>query len=607
MALLHLCRVHLLAVVHAWTRGPSIRKTPSGELGSASEAVKPQNWEVVYHRSHNEWPSQSHFVVGSHGLSQTPAWPLAEVSADVERTLRSPMIRRDIQAVRGPPAEEIYQHLLPADGDEPGDSLIFKGDGEAHGKRETQALDEFRGFPVAGSCIDQAGATPNSRNIPDMKRVHVTDLKLADGSSRQCAELCLSVLHKPCTGYMTTLSGQCATLNSWDYFPSDADGSTHSRCFWRHNFLRDSGELYSGPPVSIPKVIWAFWTNTPHSLGPAPPLAPSGLPVFVDLCVASWRKLNPSYEIRLLNQSSVWSWLNRSDLPESYEKVWIAHQADAIRLALLVKYGGVWIDASTLMLRPLEEILGHDRTLRTFFTYDRQNRNHYDRRVDSNYYVENWFLAAPAQDPLLGRTWECFKTYFSEIVPFSGAPWRTLNETVLFSKLQLEELFSLGIDGYLASHACFFKVLDDDASMNRFWWSSAVRRLDSDAHAYRLFKYFDFDDKWVAQLLQETNVGLRNVLTSKDSFLMKFRGMDRKHLQNLTDWDWWCRRNTFHDVIGTIPLRQPALCDGYVNVRFVVVIIVVVATITAFSLVWVVGVSEGRGSPASGNERGRGK
>ena len=66
----------------------------------------------------------------------------------------------------------------------------------------------------------------------------------------------------------------------------------------------------------------------------------------------------------------MWQWLKRHELPKTYNSLAIAHKADAIRMALISKYGGVWMDASVLLLKPLDSLLGSDGRKRVSFYLD---------------------------------------------------------------------------------------------------------------------------------------------------------------------------------------------------------------------------------------------
>lgn len=80
---------------------------------------------------------------------------------------------------------------------------------------------------------------------------------------------------------------------------------------------------------------------------------PKGLiPAYLRLCMKTWSKYLPDYEIVLLDYASLSEWLDSSDLDleELKKHPSLAVQSDAIRVALLARYGGVWMDLDTIVI-----------------------------------------------------------------------------------------------------------------------------------------------------------------------------------------------------------------------------------------------------------------
>jgi len=75
------------------------------------------------------------------------------------------------------------------------------------------------------------------------------------------------------------------------------------------------------------------------------------IPGYLKLCIKSWKKALPSYEIIILNYIISKKLLGN----ELFYKIIctnmsFALQADAIRIAILKKYGGIWLDADTIII-----------------------------------------------------------------------------------------------------------------------------------------------------------------------------------------------------------------------------------------------------------------
>lgn len=135
---------------------------------------------------------------------------------------------------------------------------------------------------------------------------------------------------------------------------------------------------------AIPKTIWTLWLQ---GWDQAPELARA--------CLASWRRLNPDWTVRALDERAVENFLSQSD------RYWIFAAkkpdealSDQIRIALLREHGGVWADATTMCARPLDDWLPAHQTS-GFFAFERPG----PKRM-----LASWFLAA-AIDNYVVRRW----------------------------------------------------------------------------------------------------------------------------------------------------------------------------------------------------------
>lgn len=101
--------------------------------------------------------------------------------------------------------------------------------------------------------------------------------------------------------------------------------------------VRDAEDLTPNDG-GVPKIVWFSWLQ---GIDQAPDL--------VKVCLASQRKHLPDYEFRVFDLSNYQHWI---ELPEyivrKYKKGLIpaASFSDLLRLSVLQKYGGVWMDAT---------------------------------------------------------------------------------------------------------------------------------------------------------------------------------------------------------------------------------------------------------------------
>ena len=95
---------------------------------------------------------------------------------------------------------------------------------------------------------------------------------------------------------------------------------------------------YKLPEHKNKKYIFTFWEPK------------SKMPAYIKLCMQTWNKFLPEYEIVLLDYTNLSDWLGHDFYDEYlYKNFSLAIQADAIRAAVLHRYGGIWFDADTII------------------------------------------------------------------------------------------------------------------------------------------------------------------------------------------------------------------------------------------------------------------
>lgn len=74
---------------------------------------------------------------------------------------------------------------------------------------------------------------------------------------------------------------------------------------------------------------------------------------YLQLCLKTWEKFLPDYEIVILDYTNLDHWLGKDFYPSIlYEHFSLPIQADAVRCAILNKYGGIWLDVDTIFTSP---------------------------------------------------------------------------------------------------------------------------------------------------------------------------------------------------------------------------------------------------------------
>ena len=104
------------------------------------------------------------------------------------------------------------------------------------------------------------------------------------------------------------------------------------------------------------KIIWQYWatgwdtTNDTNA---------------ISICLNSWKEKNPEWDIRLLDDSNLDDyydttrneWVTIQNMQHVSNRTWMPAASDILRINLLNKYGGCWIDADMYCVKPLDEWL----------------------------------------------------------------------------------------------------------------------------------------------------------------------------------------------------------------------------------------------------------
>lgn len=136
-----------------------------------------------------------------------------------------------------------------------------------------------------------------------------------------------------------------------------------------------------------PIPVWSFWTGKPSET--------------VALCHKSWRTHLPrdKYDIRILDDERLSDWIDTSH--PCFDSPNAALKSDYIRIELLWKYGGIWMDSSVLLLMGFHEweMLDKPDDLRCFSAfYNDRNMS----RSCSFPIVETSCMVAPPGHALIG-------------------------------------------------------------------------------------------------------------------------------------------------------------------------------------------------------------
>lgn len=193
----------------------------------------------------------------------------------------------------------------------------------------------------------------------------------------------------------------------------------------------------------IPRRVWIYWHQ-----------GISEAPFVVKKCIESWIKENPTWEVTLLDKDNLGEYIDLEFYEKKSGDLNLTKQSNLIRLQLLSEYGGVWADATTLCMRPLDGWI-EDCTQSGFFAFHKPGR---DRLLAT------WFLASEKKSPIVIKWAELYVSFFME---------NSFNIDGKFKKKLIK---------------CLRKLLNRKEETTKFWFSLIVTKLLK-VHPYHVFHY----------------------------------------------------------------------------------------------------------------------
>jgi Capsular polysaccharide synthesis protein len=224
----------------------------------------------------------------------------------------------------------------------------------------------------------------------------------------------------------------------------------------------------------LPKTIWCLWFQGWENA-----------PDLVKACGASWRQHNPDWKIHYLSRDSLEAHLGPfPDLEVLFEtNVPMDASSNVIRIELLSRFGGVWVDSTVYCLRPLNGWIHHAMPS-GFFAFNRPTP---DRMLSS------WFLAAAGGSYLIDT-------------------WRRW--TLAYWKDRMEP------DDYFWFHHLFAEAYGEDAKFRAIWDSTPKLSADG-PHCFmpyqeRLFKPLNDLDRLIVETAQTPMLKLTHKVAHRE-------------------------------------------------------------------------------------------
>ena len=167
-------------------------------------------------------------------------------------------------------------------------------------------------------------------------------------------------------------------------------------------------ELAESEKTVVPGIIWTYWEQGwQHA------------PSLCQACAKSWEVTNPELEIRKISAADIPDLVPEMSQWKRFWELPAAQRSDLLRLAVLEKFGGIWVDATLFSSGPImpwleglkaKELEGEagDKSNKNdefFFVFDRSDSASwaYDPFLQCELLISSWFIASTAKHQLTSQ------------------------------------------------------------------------------------------------------------------------------------------------------------------------------------------------------------
>jgi len=257
----------------------------------------------------------------------------------------------------------------------------------------------------------------------------------------------------------------------------------------------------------LPKVVYGFWDNLDEN-------------IIIQSHIRSWRRhLSSEWEIIILNKDNVYKYVDESFINKyGSGELDATRFSDFLRIELLTKKGGCWMDASLFILNGkfLDDM------------YNEMIKNQYDgcfyeyKELTQNIlqpHIDNWFIMAPKGSKILTDL------YYEFNKAFDMGFLKYKQDILMKTDINLKKTIGYGNDTYLLQHAIFHYLLKDGNPYN-------IELKNATDSFYLIQLIYNWNNnKVINYIMNETNWGKmygvkltksnRNAIEDKEAYVRK--------------------------------------------------------------------------------------
>jgi len=257
----------------------------------------------------------------------------------------------------------------------------------------------------------------------------------------------------------------------------------------------------------LPKIIYGFWDDIDNN------------PV-IQSHIRNWKKkISKEWEIIILNKDNVYKYVEHEFI-EKYGSGTLdpTRFADFLRVELLMKRGGVWMDASIFItdgsfLDKMYQEMIKNKYDACFYEYKEMTL------LPEQPHIDNWFMMAPKGSKIITDLYKEFeRAYDMDFLKYK-------NNVLIPSNILLDKTIGYGESTYLMQHAIFhylfkigkkYNILLKNASESMY----KLHILYNWDHI-KIIKFIIRNNNWDRLYAIKLTKGNRAAIKDKDEFIKK--------------------------------------------------------------------------------------
>ena len=235
----------------------------------------------------------------------------------------------------------------------------------------------------------------------------------------------------------------------------------------------------------LPKIVWKFWDK-------------DELPPIVQQIQKNNERKLKGWKINFVTNSNIHEYIDKKDFNKNFNKLIIQHKADWIRLYLLKKYGGLWMDASIIIVddNAIEKLYNESVKNRSQFTaFSNENLDLHDLIFPK--VIENWFIMAPKNSIVIN---EWYNEY-NRAVHLNNYP--VYRQSILDDGIDIADIRKKDDKGYFTAYIglqkTFQKTFKDQII------STIINK--SERTMLKIHKECDYNSKEVMTRIKNNDIG----------------------------------------------------------------------------------------------------